>query len=304
MFFARLRLDHFRMMTLGIFDGLRDPDAMQARYPCHDRAAAMIHLSIVSHGHGPDVAKLLNDLGEHCREMRLSVILILNRDEELSFAGSDFPFPLIIRRNDHPRGFAENNNQAFRIASPAPDDYFCLINPDVRLPHDVFGLLVECLEREPGAGVVAPQVCNSRGEVEDNARRLPSPMAILRKALGMQENTPPISGDECQPVDWVAGMFMLFPASVYAAVGGFDERYFLYYEDVDLCCRLRLAGYEVFLAPSAVVVHDGRRDSHRRPAFFLRHLRSMGRFFLSPSYLRCRFKLRAGGGKKSHGRPV
>jgi hypothetical protein len=98
-------------------------------------------------------------------------------------------------------------------------------------------------------------------------------------------------------------MFMLFPARVYAAVGGFDERYFLYYEDVDLCCRLRLAGHEVFLAPEAVAVHDGRRDSHRRPGYFLRHLQSMARFFLSPSYLGCRFKLRSNAGNNGRGRP-
>jgi len=71
-----------------------------------------------------------------------------------------------------------------------------------------------------------------------------------------------------------------------------------------LCCRLRLAGYRVFLAPAAVAAHDGRRDSHRRPVFFLRHLRSMVRFFLTPSYLKCRFKLRADGGGKRGGRPM
>jgi len=268
------------------------------------RPGTTIHLSIVSHGHGADVARLLDDLNVHCGGVRLAVTLTLNLREEIFFTATGFPFSLRIHRNDHPKGFAENNNQAFRIASPAPDDYFCLINPDVRIQHDVFSPLIDCFEQQEKAGVVAPLIRNSRGDIEDNARRLPGPLSILGKAVGIREKPLDIEAGRCQPVDWVAGMFMLFPAGAYAAVGGFDERYFLYYEDVDLCCRLRLAGYEVFLAPAAVAVHDGRRDSHRQPAYFLRHLSSMVRFFLSPSYFRCRFKLRADGEKKGSGRPA
>ena len=269
-----------------------------------DQAARTVHISIVSHGHGEDVARLLDDLQQQSGGAKLSVILTLNREEHLAFDKTGFAFPLLIHRNDCTQGFAENNNQAFRLAAPAPGDYFCLINPDVRIQHDVFGPLIDCLEQQKKAGVVAPLICNSYGDIEDSARRLPTPLSILGKAVGIREKPLDIKHGRCQPVDWVAGMFMLFPTGAYAAVGGFDERYFLYYEDVDLCCRLRLAGYEVFLAPTVVAVHDGRRDSRRRPAYFLQHLRSMGRFFLSRSYLGCRFRLRADAEKKGPGRPA
>jgi len=81
--------------------------------------------------------------------------------------------------------------------------------------------------------------------------------------------------------DWVAGMFMLFRSPVFDELQGFDERYFLYYEDVDLCRRLRNRGYEVRLVPSISAVHDARRESHQSLRHLRWHLASILRFFLS-----------------------
>ncbi len=76
-------------------------------------------------------------------------------------------------------------------------------------------------------------------------------------------------------------MFMLFRADTYRQLSGFDEHYFLYYEDVDLCRRLRQAGYEVVLVPQASVVHFAQRQSRRSPRHFLWHAASLGRFLFS-----------------------
>jgi GT2 family glycosyltransferase len=80
--------------------------------------------------------------------------------------------------------------------------------------------------------------------------------------------------------DWIAGMFMLFRSELFREVGGFDERYFLYYEDVDLCFRLRQHGYEVILVPDARAVHFAQRQSHRNLRYLLWHVRSLVRFLL------------------------
>jgi GT2 family glycosyltransferase len=82
-------------------------------------------------------------------------------------------------------------------------------------------------------------------------------------------------------VDWVAGMFMLFRAEAFQSIGGFDERYVLYYEDVDLCRRLHAAGRRVLYEPRSEVIHEARRGSRRDPRLALRHLLSMGRYLLS-----------------------
>ena len=79
----------------------------------------------------------------------------------------------------------------------------------------------------------------------------------------------------------LAGMFMLFRSEVFRRLGGFDERYFLYYEDVDLCLRLRQLGYDVLLEPGAEALHDARRASRSSPRHLLWHARSLARFLIT-----------------------
>jgi GT2 family glycosyltransferase len=81
-------------------------------------------------------------------------------------------------------------------------------------------------------------------------------------------------------------MFMLFTRETFEAVGGFDERYYLYYEDVDICARLRMAGKEVVLCPTVQVIHDAQRQSHTSPRHLAWHLASMLRFFTSAPFAR------------------
>jgi GT2 family glycosyltransferase len=76
-------------------------------------------------------------------------------------------------------------------------------------------------------------------------------------------------------------MFVLFDTAIFGAAGGFDERYFLYYEDVELCRRLRRGRYEVLYAPGAEVVHDARRASRRDAAHLRHHVASALRFLTS-----------------------
>jgi len=95
-------------------------------------------------------------------------------------------------------------------------------------------------------------------------------------------------------------MFMLFRADTYREIDGFDERYFLYYEDVDICARLRQRGYDVRLVPAASVIHAARRDSHRRARYLAWHIRSTLRFWRSEA---CRTTRRGGTGGGLAGRP-
>jgi GT2 family glycosyltransferase len=82
-------------------------------------------------------------------------------------------------------------------------------------------------------------------------------------------------------VEWVAGMFIGFRRDAYARVGGFDERYFLYYEDVDICRRLRSHGYKVVYDTTVSVIHEARRASRRDPRLMGIHAASALRYLLS-----------------------
>jgi GT2 family glycosyltransferase len=243
-------------------------------------ARTPVHVSVVSHGHGSLVGDLLRDLAQ-ATGVALEVTVTLNVAEPIGLEGAA-PLALRVVENASPRGFGANHNAAF-ARRPADDGYFCVANPDVRVEPGVLARLVETLGAHPGAAVVAPRVRDQLGRVQNSARRLPTPGRLLRRAVRRRPLLDYPVGALPRSVDWVAGMFMVFPSRAFARLR-FDERYFLYYEDVDLCCRAHLAGYDVLLDEAARVTHDGLWDSHRNPRYLRWHLASMARFFASDVY--------------------
>jgi len=242
----------------------------------------LISISIVSHLQGALVAQLLADTERYCASETLEMILTLNLPEDLPFTKQDFSFPLIIIHNQLSQGFGENHNRAFRLSSGR---YFCVINPDIRLNNDPFPVLLACLQ-DLSIAVAAPHVVNEQGATEDSARHFPTPLKILCKVFGGCKGSDYFVKDEVVFPDWVGGMFMMFRRETFEQSGGFDQRYFLYYEDVDLCARLRLRGLLVALCPDAKVVHHAHRSSHRNLKYLRWHLSSMLRFFTSSLFLK------------------
>ncbi len=240
-----------------------------------------VSISIVSHKQITLVTELLADIRDCCKDETVELILTLNLPEELPFSGNEFSFPLRVIRNRLPQGFGENHNQAFQQASA---DFFCVLNPDLRIKENIFKPLISALRKDDHVGLVAPQVVNLKGEIEYSARNFPAPGEILGKAFGRGSHRSPLEPGQIVFPDWVAGMFMLFPAPVFREIGGFDTRYFLYYEDVDLCARLMLRGYRVALCQDVTVIHNARRASHRSLEYLRWHTASMMRFFMSDAY--------------------
>lgn len=182
----------------------------------------------------------------------------------------------LIIQNTSPKGFGANHNVAFAHAT-AP--YFCVLNPDIELPANPFPALLAALN-SGSASVLAPAVVNSAGRPEDSARHFPTPLRLAAKLLGGHDGRYvliPTQGPT--PVDWVAGMFMLFRAQDFKAIGGFDEQFFLYYEDVDICTRLWKAGRPVMVCPQMQVMHDAQRASRKNWQFMKWHAASMARYF-------------------------
>lgn len=241
-----------------------------------------ISISIVSHSQAALVNELLVDLSRVCRADSIEVLLTLNVPEELPFSPEMLPFALKIIHNDCPLGFGENHNRAFALASGG---FFCVVNPDIRIDTDVFPSLLSAL-RDESIGVVAPMVVNSSGTIEDSARRFPTPLKIVDKVIGVGRFKDYEINDVPIFPDWVGGMFMMFRRRIYEELGGFDQKFFLYYEDVDICARIWLKGLRVMLVPQVKVIHNARRSSHKKARYLLIHISSMMRFFLSMTYLR------------------
>jgi GT2 family glycosyltransferase len=235
----------------------------------------LVSISIVSHRHGHMLPSLLSDLNE-LKGARAEVILTLNVPEQVALASS-YNFPVRVIRNTTEKGFGENHNAAFAVAQGR---YFAVVNPDLRCPRLDFGPLCGMFD-DSSVGVVAPVVRSSVGELQDSARRFPSVPTLMRRALFKIREPEYDINLGPTPVDWLAGMFMLFRSEAFAKVNGFDERYFMYFEDVDICSRLWNEGWRIFLQPAYSVIHDAQRASHRQWQHLRWHVLSAMRYFLS-----------------------
>lgn len=237
-------------------------------------ASAAVTVSIVSHAQNGLVNELLRDLA-HIQDGFLELIVTENTSDPVPL--NPPPMHPTLQRvvNERPLGFGANHNRAFaRCSTP----YFCVCNPDIRVKIDPFSAL-ELHLSSPDVGVVAPLIRSPDGRVENNARRFPTARTLLRKLIHHRRDDPEYPADQgAIEVDWVGGMFMLFRAEVYRALAGFDEAYFLYYEDVDLCRRLRRKGFKTIYDPAVEVIHDARRGSRRDVRLMAYHLASMARY--------------------------
>jgi len=241
--------------------------------------APQITISIVSHQQAHLVSQLLADIDRYCGP-QVEVIVTQNVQEEQPIDTGKYLHNIKLISNTSPKGFGANHNAAFALAKGR---YFCVMNPDVRFSANPFAELLACLSNSH-VGIAAPLVLSTDGSIEDSARRFPTPIQILAKSLGSMRLPDYVTDNGIVSPDWVAGMFMLFPAAVFRRIGGFDARYYLYSEDVDLCARLKLAGYEIAMCPKVQVVHEARRQSHRDWKYLRWHFRSMLRFFLSKPF--------------------
>lgn len=242
--------------------------------------APLVSISIVSHNQTRLVNKLLADI-DRCCGPEIEVLLTINVQDEKPIDPERYSHNIRLFGNKTPKGFGANHNAALKLAK---GEYYCVLNPDIRFIDNPLPELMACLA-DPAVGIVAPLITNPSGSIEDTARRFPTPLSIATRALsGKRPIEYGTDNKICSP-DWVGGMFMLIPAAVFRKIGGFDERYFLYYEDVDLCARMRLAGYDIRLCPNAKVIHEARRQSHRDLRYFRWHLASILRYFFSKPFI-------------------
>jgi GT2 family glycosyltransferase len=235
-----------------------------------------ITTSIVSHGHGQQVELLVKQTLKDPNVARL--VLTLNTHEDLKLPTDE---RLVVLQNATPRGFGANHNSAFKHCETA---FYCVLNPDIVLREDTFGQLVACLTTTKAA-VSGPLVLSPCGEQEDSWRRFPTVLSLCLKAVG-HDITVMKQGDKDFPLfpDWIAGMCMMFDANYYQQINGFDERLFLYYEDVDICARLWQQGTAVAASSKATVIHNAQRASRREWQHMKWHASSMFRYLKRYSF--------------------
>ena len=235
--------------------------------------AVDLSVVIVNHNHRLVIEKCFASLHALPDRASFDVTLIDNTPAD-GVAGSvaaHYP-QTAIRSNVVRRGFAANANAGMN--APGRGRYALLLNPDVICLPGLLDRLVEFMDRHPDAGIAAPQLFNEDGTRQPNCRRFPTPGTLALRALRADQvwktslvrhylmtDDPVRAG----PVDWVTGAVLVARRTAMEAVGPLDERYFLYWEDMDWCYRMRRAGWGVFLVPEARAIHLHRREGVRRP---------------------------------------
>jgi N-acetylglucosaminyl-diphospho-decaprenol L-rhamnosyltransferase len=177
-------------------------------------------------------------------------------------------------------GRAANRGVAATNATNAP--YVLILNPDTELDPLAIGEMTAMLNASENLGVVGPQVFNPDGTRYPSARSFPNLIDAAGHAfIGLITPNNPWSRRYLNPgrIDWVSGTAMLLRRTAFDAVGGFDEDYFMYVEDVDLCWRLRENEWAVAVAEKALVTHHIGGSSEQRPTrMIVAHHRSLLRF--------------------------
>ncbi|MGV0791660.1 glycosyltransferase family 2 protein [Mycolicibacterium sp. XJ1819] len=174
-------------------------------------------------------------------------------------------------------GYGRAVNRAVRehLTDPGDCEFFVVANPDVQWgPHSI-DILLEAASRWPRAGALGPLIRDPDGSVYPSARHQPSLVrGGMHAVVGPLWRSNPWTAAYRQerqapserPVGWLSGSCLLLRRSAFDEVAGFDERYFMYMEDVDLGDRLARAGWQNIYVPSAEVLHDKGHATGRDPA--------------------------------------
>jgi GT2 family glycosyltransferase len=228
--------------------------------------APQLSAILVNYNAGGELARALRSIADDLGERPWEAVVVDNAssDGSAETVSAFAPRARVLQNRDNV-GFARGVNQGLAATSAAT---VLIMNPDCRLERGAFDALRAELERADRVALAGPRILNPDGSVQGSARGDPDMLtglfgrtAALRRVLpnlGVAKRNviaADAGGGASIEVDWVSGACMLARRSALERVHGFDERYFLYWEDADLCRRLRGEGYEVRYVPGATAVH-------------------------------------------------
>jgi GT2 family glycosyltransferase len=241
--------------------------------------APIVSIILVNYNGGPVVIDCLASIQAMLHQVRYEVIVVDNAsiDGSADRIALEFPHVQLVRSPQN-RGFGAGNNIGARLAR---GQYLFLLNTDTILTSDLLPSLVALMEQDEGIGIVGPQLRNLDGSFQlstspalgiwGESRALQQQRQYRRQQLSQQFN-------HQQRVDIVIGAALLIRQSLFEVLGGFDERFFMYFEESDLCQRARDQGWKIIYTPAASLVHlggysvgktpDGLRLEYRRSQLY------------------------------------
>lgn len=242
-------------------------EAIETRFP-----TPAISILIVSFNTRGVLRECLDSVAAASRNLVVETIVVDNcsRDGSAAMVREEFPWVHVIESKEN-LGFGRANNLAFEAARGR---YIVLLNSDAFLKHNTLCLSLEKMEAEPTVGLASGRLVGRDGLLQPSARMFPNPMRQLLVISGLADKYPKsrffgqadrtwADPMEAAEVDWVPGAYSIIPADILHKYGFFDPRFFLYYEEVDLCLRIQKAGYKIMYWPEICLVHVGGESSRQ-----------------------------------------
>ncbi len=208
------------------------------------------------------------------------IIVIDNdsKDDSCQMVKNLFPNVILIENKENV-GFSKANNQAVAVAK---GEYICILNPDTAVAEDTFRLAIEYSESIQNMGALGVYLMDGTGNfLPESKRNLPTPKVSLMKLTGFAKKyySNHISETSKGEVEVLVGAFMLVKRSIYNEVGGFDEDYFMYGEDIDFSYKITQAGYKNHYLGNATVLHYKGESTKKDDLYFERFYGAMQIFY-------------------------
>lgn len=236
-----------------------------------------------------------------------TVVVIDNSLEAPQDLTTFYTGELVVRHRPENPGYGAAINEGVTLL-PAECSVIVMCNPDIAFEPEALQRVVDALLAHPTAGIAGPAVINPDGSIYPSARAFPGIRvgvghAILgelwKKNPWTQRYLGVYEGDDDRIVDWLSGSCLVAKKEALEQVGGFDADYFMFLEDVDLCFRLKRAGWRSLYVPTARIIHSGGHSTRSRMADMVKaHHESARRFLFrlydKPAYWPLRQVLRLG----------
>ncbi len=243
---------------------------MPHTYRSADDKIIDVSMVIVSFNTKEVTRRCLEHVQQHAAEIRHEVFVVDNAstDGSADMVQTEFPGVQLIRL-DQNRGFAGGNNPAMEKATGR---YVLLLNSDAFLAAGVLEKTIQYMDENPGIGVLGCKLTDPDGTMQPSARMQPGPLnkTLHITGLAARFSKSKFFGrvdytwwdhDQPKQVGWVVGAYFLIRRETMATIGVLDERYFLYFEEIDYCFSASRAGWEVVFYPHAGVIHLGGQSS-------------------------------------------
>ena len=215
------------------------------------------------------------------QEMSWEIIVVDNASVPFVQSAIQKEFPLVSWIiNDENKGFSKANNQALAVVKGR---FFLFLNPDTIIPQHIFGTLIPYLDQHPMAGAIGVKMVDGNGVfLPESKRNIPGIRAAFFKMIGLATIFPNssffnayalggFSSNGIYKVGALTGAFLLVRAEVVNKIGGFDERFFMYGEDIDFCYRMQEKGFEIHYIGTLQITHFKGTSTNKHSAVYRQH---------------------------------